>query len=107
MLLLLPFTPPLIADDTSSTVALRFPLPSARSRSARNFSEADLTLTNNRGCGLSARPLKSSLSLQILSFELDMETQYFREQAQRVRGIAEKADPLPKKRLLILVEHYD
>jgi hypothetical protein len=49
----------------------------------------------------------SSLSLQIPSFELDMETQYFREQAQRVRGIAEKADPLTKKRLLILVEHYD
>jgi hypothetical protein len=36
-----------------------------------------------------------------------METQYFREQAQRVRDIAEKADSFTKKRLLILAEHYD
>jgi hypothetical protein len=36
-----------------------------------------------------------------------METQYFKEQAQRVRDIAEKADPFTRKRLLALAEHYD
>lgn len=36
-----------------------------------------------------------------------METQYFREQAQRVRELAEKADSFTKKRLLTLAEHYD
>jgi hypothetical protein len=40
-------------------------------------------------------------------FELDMEMQYFREQAQRVRDLSEKADPFTKKRLLTLAEHYD
>jgi hypothetical protein len=39
--------------------------------------------------------------------EQDMETQYLREQAQRVRDIAERADPFTKKRLLTLAEHYD
>jgi hypothetical protein len=36
-----------------------------------------------------------------------METQYFREQAQRVREIADKADTFTRKRLLSLAEHYD
>ena len=36
-----------------------------------------------------------------------METQYFREQAQRVRELAEKADSFTKKRLLTLAQHYD
>jgi hypothetical protein len=36
-----------------------------------------------------------------------MEKQYFSEQAQRVRDMAEKADPFTKRRLLILAEHYD
>jgi len=40
-------------------------------------------------------------------FDRGMETQYFREQAQRVRDIAEKADPFTKKRLLTLAEYYE
>jgi hypothetical protein len=36
-----------------------------------------------------------------------MDAQYFREQARRVRQLAEKADPFTKKRLLSLAEHYD
>ena len=36
-----------------------------------------------------------------------METQYFREQAQRVREIADKADAFTRKHLLSLAEHYD
>jgi hypothetical protein len=40
-------------------------------------------------------------------FDRGMETQYFREQAQRVRDIAEKADPFTKKRLLALAEYYE
>jgi hypothetical protein len=36
-----------------------------------------------------------------------MEPQYLREQAQPVQDIAERADPLTKKRLLTLAEHYD
>jgi hypothetical protein len=36
-----------------------------------------------------------------------MQTQYFYEQAQRIREIAEKADPFTKKRLLTLAEYYE
>jgi hypothetical protein len=36
-----------------------------------------------------------------------MEPQYFREQAQRIRDIAERADPFTRKRLLALAERYD
>lgn len=36
-----------------------------------------------------------------------MDEGYFREQASRVRALAERADPFTKKRLLNLAEHYD
>ena len=36
-----------------------------------------------------------------------MNDEYFIEQSRRVRGLAEKADPFTKKRLLTLAESYD
>jgi hypothetical protein len=36
-----------------------------------------------------------------------MNDEYFMEQSRRVRGIADKADPFTKKRLLALAESYD
>jgi len=36
-----------------------------------------------------------------------MNDTYFKEQSQRVRAIADKADPFTKKRLLALAESYD
>ncbi|MBN8991601.1 MAG: hypothetical protein J0H42_25465 [Rhizobiales bacterium] len=36
-----------------------------------------------------------------------MNDAYFKEQSQRVRAIADKADPFTKKRLLALAETYD
>jgi hypothetical protein len=36
-----------------------------------------------------------------------MNDEYFIEQSRRVRGLAEKADPFTKKRLLALAESYD
>jgi hypothetical protein len=36
-----------------------------------------------------------------------MNDEYFKEQAQRVRSLAHKADPFTKKRLLALAETYD
>ena len=36
-----------------------------------------------------------------------MNDAYFREQSQRVRAIADKADPFTRKRLLALAESYD
>ena len=36
-----------------------------------------------------------------------MDDKYFREQAARVRAIADTADPFTKKRLLALAERYD
>lgn len=36
-----------------------------------------------------------------------MNDEYFKEQSQRVRAIAEKADPFTKKRLLALADSYD
>jgi hypothetical protein len=36
-----------------------------------------------------------------------MNDAYFKEQSQRVRAIADKADPFTKKRLLALAESYD
>lgn len=36
-----------------------------------------------------------------------MNDEYFTEQSRRVRGIADKADPFTKKRLLALAEIYD
>ncbi len=71
------------------------------------FSGDDLTIFKNRGCGLSATPLKMGFQRHCLFFELNMETQYFKEQAQRVRDLAEKADAFTKKRLLALADHYD
>ena len=56
---------------------------------------------------MSASPLNRDLSQTLSIFELEMEPQYLREQAQPVRDIAERADPLTKKRLLTLAEHYD
>lgn len=50
---------------------------------------------------------KNGLSSTLFFFELNMETQYFKEQAQRVRDLAEKADAFTKKRLLALADHYD
>ena len=36
-----------------------------------------------------------------------MNDEYFKQQAERVRAIADKADPFTKKRLLDLAERYD
>jgi hypothetical protein len=36
-----------------------------------------------------------------------MNDDYFKEQAARVRAIADRADPFTKKRLLALAERYD
>ena len=36
-----------------------------------------------------------------------MNDEYFIEQSRRVRGLADKADPYTKKRLLALAESYD
>jgi hypothetical protein len=36
-----------------------------------------------------------------------MNDEYFIEQSMRVRGLADKADPFTKKRLLALAESYD
>jgi hypothetical protein len=36
-----------------------------------------------------------------------MNDEYFKQQADRVRAIADKADPFTKKRLLDLAERYD
>ena len=36
-----------------------------------------------------------------------MNDEFFKEQAQRVRTIAEKADPFTKRRLLDLADRYD
>jgi hypothetical protein len=36
-----------------------------------------------------------------------MNDEYFKQQAQRVRSLADKADPFTKKRLLALAETYD
>ena len=36
-----------------------------------------------------------------------MNDAYFKEQSQRIRAIADKADPFTKKRLLDLAESYD
>jgi hypothetical protein len=36
-----------------------------------------------------------------------MNDEYFIEQSRRVRGLADKADPFTKKRLLALAESYD
>jgi hypothetical protein len=36
-----------------------------------------------------------------------MNDDYFKEQAARVRAIADRADPFTKKRLLDLAERYD
>jgi hypothetical protein len=42
-----------------------------------------------------------------LFFWCDMNDEYFIEQSRRVRGLADKADPFTKKRLLALAESYD
>jgi hypothetical protein len=36
-----------------------------------------------------------------------MNDEYFKEQSNRVRAMADKADPFTKKRLLALAESYD
>jgi hypothetical protein len=36
-----------------------------------------------------------------------MNDEYFKEQAARVRSLADRADPFTKKRLLALAEKYD
>ena len=36
-----------------------------------------------------------------------MDQEYFRQQAQRVRDLAERADPFIRRRLLDLAERYD
>lgn len=36
-----------------------------------------------------------------------MEREFYRGLAQRVRGIAERADPFTRRRLLVLAERYD
>jgi hypothetical protein len=56
---------------------------------------------------LSAILSNCDLSLTVSTFERDMEPQYFRELAQRVREIAARADPFTKKRLFTLAERYD
>jgi hypothetical protein len=40
-------------------------------------------------------------------FEGVMNDEYFKEQAARVRSLADRADPFTKKRLLALAERYD
>ncbi len=36
-----------------------------------------------------------------------MNDEYFKEQAERVRALADKADPFTRRRLLDLAESYD
>jgi hypothetical protein len=40
-------------------------------------------------------------------FEGVMNAEYFKEQAARVRSLADRADPFTKERLLALAERYD